>query len=299
MYSHQPSYRPSEQHNLHFHQHQDNYQQQYQDLTNYEPELSFHDTKWSYYCPQYQPTISTSNTDFVPPLKEEFFYGLPNHDHLHHQFQQTIPQFSAVATSVIVKREDTRDETTTESNSTSSPTGEATHLNVMNPHPNQSQTSYYSSKFTLSNVSKNKCHPSITNIDEESRRKRRRERNKVAATKCRIKKKEHVLNLNILNHRLEANNATLRTTLSELKSEESRLLEMMSSHQSFCMFKTADLNNNNHHEIPQHEPNNHHDDNQENNSNYRSGEQQPNHHINHNNNHHQYYESWRGSRPHS
>ncbi|XP_068682401.1 cyclic AMP-dependent transcription factor ATF-3-like [Montipora foliosa] len=74
--------------------------------------------------------------------------------------------------------------------------------------------------------------------DEEQRRKLRRERNKVAASKCRMKRKEHVNTLRKASEELEAANSQLESEIAYLTAEREQLEMMLDAH--VChMEKTA------------------------------------------------------------
>merc|ERR1711915_282378 len=70
--------------------------------------------------------------------------------------------------------------------------------------------------------------------DDEMRRQRRRERNKVAATKCRNKKKERTTRLIAEGEVLEIQNECLREELMRLEMEEKRLQSMLAQHLPSC-----------------------------------------------------------------
>lgn len=295
MYSHHPSYRPlvypdhqvQDSFNLQESQQHNDYEgNSYHNSFNRDSDHPYHDKQWNF-------NSNSPYTEFVnevhSPAKEVSQYSF-HHSYPFH-YQEPLS-----ATSVIVKREtDFKDDTTTES-TTSSPTIEAAVSNQTNRNQSNNHQLFYSSKFSL-NSSQN--HGSKgSSLDDEVRRRRRRERNKVAATKCRIKKKEHVINLNVESMRLESSNCHLKATLKELKEEESRLMQILSSHDPFCVFKKThgDLNNcslSQDCSVPQ----NNQDDKNNNNHlidddrNYRA----VHHHIDHNDNHCHYFESWRTS----
>jgi len=99
----------------------------------------------------------------------------------------------------------------------------------------------YTDHTTISSSSgSSQSSASVSGIDlpmkseEDLRRKRRRERNKVAATKCRHKKKQHVIQLNIDLARLESSNAIMKNTMAELKAEVNRLTDMLTVHKPYC-----------------------------------------------------------------
>ncbi|KAL9954393.1 hypothetical protein ACROYT_G041925 [Oculina patagonica] len=66
--------------------------------------------------------------------------------------------------------------------------------------------------------------------DEEQRRKLRRERNKVAASKCRMKRKEHVNTLRKASDELEAANSQLESEIAYLTAEREQLEMMLDAH---------------------------------------------------------------------
>lgn len=66
--------------------------------------------------------------------------------------------------------------------------------------------------------------------DEEQRRKLRRERNKVAASKCRMKRKEHVNTLRKAAEELETANSQLESEIAYLTAEREQLEMMLDAH---------------------------------------------------------------------
>lgn len=66
--------------------------------------------------------------------------------------------------------------------------------------------------------------------DEQERRRIRRERNKVAASKCRKKRKEHVKTLVEASEELELQNSDLQGQISKLQAEIKQLEFMLDSH---------------------------------------------------------------------
>lgn len=70
--------------------------------------------------------------------------------------------------------------------------------------------------------------------EDEDRRKRRRERNKIAATKCRLKKRECINNLMRESETLEAQNVDIKTQLKDLREQYQYLTEMWQAHQMEC-----------------------------------------------------------------
>ncbi|KAG8443735.1 hypothetical protein GDO86_009056 [Hymenochirus boettgeri] len=72
---------------------------------------------------------------------------------------------------------------------------------------------------------------------EDERKKRRRERNKVAAAKCRNKKKEKTESLQKESEKLESINADLKAQIEELKNEKQHLIYMLNLHRPTCIVR--------------------------------------------------------------
>jgi len=70
--------------------------------------------------------------------------------------------------------------------------------------------------------------------EDETRRKRRRERNKVAAEKCRNKKKKETLKLFAESEMVEKANACYKEELSRLEEEEKHLIKILETHKPVC-----------------------------------------------------------------
>lgn len=79
-------------------------------------------------------------------------------------------------------------------------------------------------------------HKEFRGIEEGERRKLRRERNKVAASKCRNKRKEHVRYLTKESDDLENKNNDLQDEISLLQAEIKELETMLDSHR--CNMKS-------------------------------------------------------------
>ncbi|XP_062857270.1 cyclic AMP-dependent transcription factor ATF-3 [Trichomycterus rosablanca] len=73
--------------------------------------------------------------------------------------------------------------------------------------------------------------------EEHSRRKRRRERNKIAAAKCRNKKKEKTDGLQKESEKLECINAELKAQIEELKNQKQQLVYMLNLHRPTCIVR--------------------------------------------------------------
>ncbi|KAI7799971.1 cyclic AMP-dependent transcription factor ATF-3, partial [Triplophysa rosa] len=72
---------------------------------------------------------------------------------------------------------------------------------------------------------------------ESERKKRRRERNKVAAAKCRNKKKEKTDTLQKESETLESINAELKAQIEELKNQKQQLVYMLNLHRPTCIVR--------------------------------------------------------------
>ncbi|XP_068041823.1 cyclic AMP-dependent transcription factor ATF-3 isoform X1 [Anomalospiza imberbis] len=73
--------------------------------------------------------------------------------------------------------------------------------------------------------------------EEDERKKRRRERNKIAAAKCRNKKKEKTECLQKESEKLETINAELKAQIEELKNEKQHLIYMLNLHRPTCIVR--------------------------------------------------------------
>lgn len=73
--------------------------------------------------------------------------------------------------------------------------------------------------------------------EEHERRKRRRERNKIAAAKCRNKKKEKTESLQKESEKLESINAELKAQIEELKQQKQQLVYMLNLHRPTCIVR--------------------------------------------------------------
>merc|ERR1711942_71137 len=70
--------------------------------------------------------------------------------------------------------------------------------------------------------------------EEETRRQRRRERNKVAAEKCRNKKKKETQKLFAESEMVERANACYKEELARLEAEKKHLLRILETHKPLC-----------------------------------------------------------------
>ncbi|XP_026878644.1 cyclic AMP-dependent transcription factor ATF-3 [Electrophorus electricus] len=73
--------------------------------------------------------------------------------------------------------------------------------------------------------------------EEVDRRKRRRERNKIAAAKCRNKKKEKTDCLQKESEKLESINAELKAQVEDLKNQKQQLVYMLNLHRPTCIVR--------------------------------------------------------------
>jgi len=80
--------------------------------------------------------------------------------------------------------------------------------------------------------------------DDANRRKRRRERNKVAATKCRNKKKARTQLLMKESETLVVQNQNLKTEIQKLEKEKLRLMQVLSGHENACVHHVEGLDQN-------------------------------------------------------
>jgi len=67
--------------------------------------------------------------------------------------------------------------------------------------------------------------------EDEFRRRRRRERNKVAAEKCRNKKKKETMNLFSEREVVERANACYKEEITKLEAEQMQLMHLLANHQ--------------------------------------------------------------------
>ncbi|XP_007245534.1 cyclic AMP-dependent transcription factor ATF-3 [Astyanax mexicanus] len=84
------------------------------------------------------------------------------------------------------------------------------------------------------------CEPPVKReftSEENDRRKRRRERNKIAAAKCRNKKKEKTDCLQKESEKLESINAELKAQIEELKNQKQQLVYMLNLHRPTCIVR--------------------------------------------------------------
>merc|ERR1711892_1241013 len=74
--------------------------------------------------------------------------------------------------------------------------------------------------------------------EDEFRRRRRRERNKVAAEKCRNKKKKETMNLFSEREVFEIANACYKEEIAKLEAEQRQLMHLLANHQPLCQLGT-------------------------------------------------------------
>ncbi|XP_008396100.1 proto-oncogene c-Fos isoform X2 [Poecilia reticulata] len=76
--------------------------------------------------------------------------------------------------------------------------------------------------------------------EDEERRRIRRERNKIAAAKCRNRRRDLIDSLQAETDSLEEEKSTLQTEIADLLKEKERLEHILASHQSSCKLPTQD-----------------------------------------------------------
>jgi len=74
--------------------------------------------------------------------------------------------------------------------------------------------------------------------EDEFRRRRRRERNKVAAEKCRNKKKKETMNLFSEREVVERANVCYKEEIAKLEAEQRQLMHLLANHQPLCQLGT-------------------------------------------------------------
>ncbi|XP_038646258.1 jun dimerization protein 2 [Scyliorhinus canicula] len=84
---------------------------------------------------------------------------------------------------------------------------------------------------------------SETGQEDDEWRKRRREKNKIAAARCRNKKKERTEFLQKESERLELMNSELKTQIEELKQERQQLIHLLNRHRPTCIVRTDSVGN--------------------------------------------------------
>ncbi|XP_046795615.1 LOW QUALITY PROTEIN: cyclic AMP-dependent transcription factor ATF-3 [Gallus gallus] len=106
---------------------------------------------------------------------------------------------------------------------------------------NKRQSHRMSSTLDTVTVSERPMETSIMKTEfspeEDERKKRRRERNKIAAAKCRNKKKEKTECLQKESEKLETINAELKAQIEELKNEKQHLIYMLNLHRPTCIVR--------------------------------------------------------------
>uniref|UniRef100_A0A3Q0R5R2 Protein c-Fos n=1 Tax=Amphilophus citrinellus TaxID=61819 RepID=A0A3Q0R5R2_AMPCI len=81
---------------------------------------------------------------------------------------------------------------------------------------------------------------SVPSKEEEERRRIRRERNKIAAAKCRNRRKELIETLQAETDTLEEEKSTLETEIASLMKEKERLEHVLASHKPSCKLSSDD-----------------------------------------------------------
>ena len=70
--------------------------------------------------------------------------------------------------------------------------------------------------------------------EDYSRRQKRRDRNKIAAEKCRVKKKKETINLFAESEEVERQNACYKYDIVRLEAEQSHLMSILAQHKPVC-----------------------------------------------------------------
>ncbi|XP_054616966.1 protein c-Fos-like [Dunckerocampus dactyliophorus] len=76
--------------------------------------------------------------------------------------------------------------------------------------------------------------------EEEERRRIRRERNKIAAAKCRNRRRELIDTLQAETDQLEEEKSSLQSDIEELLKEKERLEQVLASHESSCKLQQTE-----------------------------------------------------------
>ncbi|XP_046877431.1 proto-oncogene c-Fos-like [Hypomesus transpacificus] len=85
-----------------------------------------------------------------------------------------------------------------------------------------------------------KEHKKQPSSEEDERRKIRRERNKIAAAKCRNRRRELTDTLQSETDKLEDDKTALETEIADLLKEKERLEQILASHQPTCKLSNVD-----------------------------------------------------------
>ncbi|XP_022105174.1 cyclic AMP-dependent transcription factor ATF-3-like [Acanthaster planci] len=75
--------------------------------------------------------------------------------------------------------------------------------------------------------------------EEEEKRQVRRDRNRIAAAKCRQKRKQETMELSLESEKLQTTNARLREEIEKLQHEKETLIKLINSHRPTCIMKTG------------------------------------------------------------
>lgn len=103
----------------------------------------------------------------------------------------------------------------------------------------QSSSPAGANKAKPSNRKGQKAQPSK---EEEERRRIRRERNKIAAAKCRNRRRELIDTLQTETDKLEEEKSALQTEIADLLKEKERLEQVLTSHQPSCKLASESEN---------------------------------------------------------
>uniref|UniRef100_A0A3B4FJ25 Protein c-Fos n=1 Tax=Pundamilia nyererei TaxID=303518 RepID=A0A3B4FJ25_9CICH len=108
------------------------------------------------------------------------------------------------------------------------------------PSPCRAKPKTHAATQSSSRPGANKARPSK---EEEERRRIRRERNKIAAAKCRNRRRELIETLQAETDTLEEEKSTLETEIANLLKEKERLEHVLASHQPSCKLSSDDDGN--------------------------------------------------------
>ena len=107
-------------------------------------------------------------------------------------------------------------------------------LNIVVPHTDTQETlrKKYEGKIEM------KINEKETSVEEK--RRKRRERNKIAATKCRNKKKAQTEKLLKENEEVQKLNEKLKLEIRTLETEETHLKNLLEKHKASCNVQKSD-----------------------------------------------------------
>ncbi|XP_070844252.1 protein c-Fos-like [Chaetodon trifascialis] len=120
-------------------------------------------------------------------------------------------------------------------------------ITSVSPSSGRAKTKTHGANQSSSRAAASKAKPSTRkglkdkpSKEEEERRRIRRERNKIAAAKCRNRRRELIDTLQAETDRLEDEKAVLQTEIEELLKEKERLEQVFASHKPSCKLPASD-----------------------------------------------------------